>query len=82
MPRAAPAFLPGLSIGRRAQAVERGLQDRLEIAGVAVDLGDSDIDLSGDLLDRIDAIVPPGVTVNVAANMWRTPALDAGFRRR
>jgi len=42
------------------------------------------IDLSGDLLDRIDQIVPPGVTINVADNMWEfgTRALDAAFRRR
>ncbi len=42
------------------------------------------IDLSGDVLDRIDQIVPPGVTINVADNMWEfgTTALDAAFRRR
>ena len=42
------------------------------------------IDLSSDLLDRIDAIVPPGGTVNVADNMWgtSTSALEAAFRRR
>ncbi len=42
------------------------------------------IDLSSDLLDRIDAIVPPEDTVNVADNMWgtSTSALDAAFRRR
>jgi aryl-alcohol dehydrogenase-like predicted oxidoreductase len=42
------------------------------------------IELSDDLLDSIDAIVPPGVTVNVADNMWNfgTPSLSAGFRRR
>ena len=42
------------------------------------------IDLSGDLLDRIDRIVPPAVTINVADNMWNigTRALDAGSRRR
>jgi aryl-alcohol dehydrogenase-like predicted oxidoreductase len=42
------------------------------------------VDLSGDVLDRIDEIVPPGQTVNVADNMWSTStsALDAGFRRR
>jgi aryl-alcohol dehydrogenase-like predicted oxidoreductase len=42
------------------------------------------IDLSDDLLDRIDAIVPPGHTINVADNMWSTStsALDAAFRRR
>jgi aryl-alcohol dehydrogenase-like predicted oxidoreductase len=37
------------------------------------------IRLSTDVLDRIDEIVPPGQTVNVADNMW---ALDAASRRR
>jgi aryl-alcohol dehydrogenase-like predicted oxidoreductase len=42
------------------------------------------IDLSADVLDRIDQIVPPGTTINVADNMWNfaTPALSAAFRRR
>jgi aryl-alcohol dehydrogenase-like predicted oxidoreductase len=42
------------------------------------------IELSGDVLDRIDEIVPPGVTINVADNMWNfgTPSLSAAFRRR
>src|SRR5580692_7742337 len=41
------------------------------------------IDLPADLLDRIDQIVPPAVTINIADNMWHyTPALSAAFRRR
>jgi len=42
------------------------------------------IELSADVLDRIDEIVPPGVTINVADNMWNigTPALSAAYRRR
>ena len=42
------------------------------------------IDLSGDLLDRIDQIVPPGVTINVADKLWNvgTTALSAEDRRR
>jgi aryl-alcohol dehydrogenase-like predicted oxidoreductase len=42
------------------------------------------IELSSDVLDRIDEIVPPGVTINVADNMWAfsTTALEAAFRRR
>jgi aryl-alcohol dehydrogenase-like predicted oxidoreductase len=42
------------------------------------------IRLSNDLLDRIDQIVPPGVTINVADNLWHvgTPALGAACRRR
>jgi aryl-alcohol dehydrogenase-like predicted oxidoreductase len=42
------------------------------------------IELPADLLDRIDEIVPPAVTINVADNMWYigTTALEAAFRRR
>src|SRR5215468_1397385 len=42
------------------------------------------IDLSDDVLDRIDQIVPPGATINVADIMWNfaTPALTAAYRRR
>ncbi|RBQ16624.1 aldo/keto reductase [Spongiactinospora rosea] len=42
------------------------------------------VELPADVLDRIDGIVPPGHTVNVADNMWHTatPALEAASRRR
>jgi len=42
------------------------------------------IDLSTDVLDRIDQTLPPGVTINIADNMWNISgaALDAAFRRR
>jgi aryl-alcohol dehydrogenase-like predicted oxidoreductase len=41
-------------------------------------------ELPADMLDRIDEIVPPGVTINVADNMWNvsTTSLDAASRRR
>lgn len=41
------------------------------------------IELSNDLLDRIDQIVPPGDTVNVVDNLWNrnTTALEAASRR-
>ena len=39
-------------------------------------------ELSDDVLDRIDTIVPPGVTINPADNGWVSPALDAAARRR
>jgi aryl-alcohol dehydrogenase-like predicted oxidoreductase len=38
--------------------------------------------LSNDILDRIDEIVPPAHTVNIADNMWRTASLDPASRRR
>jgi aryl-alcohol dehydrogenase-like predicted oxidoreductase len=42
------------------------------------------IELTADVLDRIDQIVPPGTTVNVADNMWEhgTLALTAAALRR
>jgi aryl-alcohol dehydrogenase-like predicted oxidoreductase len=38
--------------------------------------------LSDDVLDRIDAIVPPAATVNIEGNMWKVPELEAAYRRR
>jgi aryl-alcohol dehydrogenase-like predicted oxidoreductase len=42
------------------------------------------IELSSELLDQIDEIVPPAVTINVADNMWShsSTALNAVSRRR
>ncbi len=42
------------------------------------------VDLSQDVLDRVDAVVQPGVTLDVADTMWvhGTRALDASQRRR
>ena len=40
------------------------------------------VELSSDILDRIDEIVPPAHTVNIADNMWRTRSLDPASRRR
>jgi aryl-alcohol dehydrogenase-like predicted oxidoreductase len=45
-------------------------------------LGAADVQLSDDLLDRIDQIVPPGVNVNPADAGWENPALKPeGLRR-
>lgn len=42
------------------------------------------VELSDDVLDRIDEIVPPGCTVNIADAMWQygTRSLDPAQRRR
>jgi aryl-alcohol dehydrogenase-like predicted oxidoreductase len=45
-------------------------------------LGAADVSLSDDVLDRIDAIVPPGVNVNPADGGWDNPALAPSARRR
>jgi aryl-alcohol dehydrogenase-like predicted oxidoreductase len=42
----------------------------------------ADIELSDHVLDRIDEIVPPGITLNPADNGWVSPALEASARRR
>jgi aryl-alcohol dehydrogenase-like predicted oxidoreductase len=41
-----------------------------------------DVELSDDVLDRIDEIVPPGTTVNPADTGWDSPDLEASARRR
>ena len=45
-------------------------------------LGAADVTLSGALLDRIDAIVPPGLNLNPSDGGWENPALAAVARRR
>ncbi len=45
-------------------------------------LSASDVELSDDVLDRIDEINPPGVSINYADNGWTQPALQATARRR
>jgi aryl-alcohol dehydrogenase-like predicted oxidoreductase len=42
----------------------------------------TDIHLTDDVLDRIDQIVAPGLTLNPADNGWVSPALDPTARRR
>jgi aryl-alcohol dehydrogenase-like predicted oxidoreductase len=45
-------------------------------------LSAADVVLSSDVLDRIDEIVPPGVTLNAADAGLENPALEPGRRRR
>ncbi len=40
------------------------------------------VELSGDVLDRIDEIVPPGVNINHGDGGWQNPALEPAARRR
>ena len=42
----------------------------------------AEVTLSDDVLDRIDQINPPGVTINHADNGWTQPALQPAGRRR
>ena len=41
-----------------------------------------EIELSDEVLDRIDEISAPGVTINPADNAWVPPSLEAAARRR
>ena len=45
-------------------------------------LAAADVELSTDVLDRIDQINPPGVTINPADNAWVSPAMEPAGRRR
>jgi len=42
----------------------------------------AEVVLSDEVLDRIDEIVPPGLTINPADGGWVSPALDPTARRR
>jgi aryl-alcohol dehydrogenase-like predicted oxidoreductase len=42
----------------------------------------ADLELSDQILDRIDEIVPPGVNVNPSDTGWENPYLQAAARRR
>ncbi len=42
----------------------------------------ADADLPGDVLDRIDEIVPPGVNISPGDAGWSNPALEPEARRR
>jgi aryl-alcohol dehydrogenase-like predicted oxidoreductase len=45
-------------------------------------LGAADVQLSDEVLDRIDEIVPPGVNVNATDAGWDNPSLAPAARRR
>jgi aryl-alcohol dehydrogenase-like predicted oxidoreductase len=45
-------------------------------------LGAADVELSADVLDRIDEIVPPGVTVSAGDRGYQPPSLTDSARRR
>jgi aryl-alcohol dehydrogenase-like predicted oxidoreductase len=42
----------------------------------------ADVTLSDEVLDRIDEIVPPGVTISPGDGFFANPALEAKARRR
>ncbi len=42
----------------------------------------ADVDLSDDVLDKIDEIVPPGTNLNPGDSGWQSPALAPEVRRR
>ena len=45
-------------------------------------LAAADVVLTADVLDRIDEIVPPGITINPADSSFTNPALEPASRRR
>lgn len=45
-------------------------------------LAAADVVLDADVLDRIDEIVPPGITINPADSSFANPALEPEARRR
>ena len=66
----------------RDPAVTAAIIGPLTMAHLDSQLAAADVELSTDLLDRIDQINPPGVTINPADNGWVSPALEPAGRRR
>ena len=72
--RAAAVLDPGSGGGeRRAPDLVQQLESQLPAAGMT---------LTGELLDRIDELVLPGVNLNAADGGWQNPALEPAARRR
>jgi hypothetical protein len=45
-------------------------------------IGGAEVELSDDVLDRIDQIVPPGTTISAVDQGWANPALQPDQLRR
>ena len=68
-------------LARLARALATGAADEV-CPALADGATAADVRLSDDVLDRIDEIVAPGVTLNPADNGWVSPALAPAARRR
>jgi len=64
---------PGVTAAIIGPRTMEHLESQLTAAG---------IELSGDVLDKIDEIVPPGVNVDYNDDGWTNPALEPAARRR
>ena len=63
-------------------AVTSAITGPRTMAHLESQLGAPDVVLSDDVLDRIDALVPPGVNVNPADAGYTPPAIESAWRRR
>jgi aryl-alcohol dehydrogenase-like predicted oxidoreductase len=66
----------------RHPAVSAAIIGPRTLAHLESQLAAADVTLTDDVLDRIDQINPPGVTINVVDNGWMQPALSPARRRR
>ncbi|MGO8962016.1 MAG: aldo/keto reductase [Streptosporangiaceae bacterium] len=66
----------------RHPAVTAAIIGPRTMAHLESQLAAADVELPDDVLDRVDEIVPPGVTINPADGGWVSPALQAAARRR
>jgi aryl-alcohol dehydrogenase-like predicted oxidoreductase len=66
----------------RHPAVTAGIIGPRTMEHLESQLAAADVELPDDVLDRIDEIVQPGVTINPADGGWVSPALRPAARRR
>ena len=64
---------PGVTSAIIGPRTMEQLKGQLDAGGVV---------LAADVLDRIDAIVPPGTTLNPADRGWTPPPLERPWERR
>lgn len=71
-----------IAFATRHPAVTSAIVGPRTVAHLDAYLAADGVTLSDDVLDRIDAIVPPATTIDVADNMWTSPGSGAAARRR
>ena len=71
-----------ISFVLRHRSVTSAIIGPISIEHLESQLSGADVTLSNDVLDEIDEIVAPGVTINPADNAWSSPYLQRENRRR
>jgi aryl-alcohol dehydrogenase-like predicted oxidoreductase len=78
----APLVQMAIAFVLRHPAITAAIIGPRTMEHLASQLAAADLALSNEILDRIDQINPPGVTINHLDNGWTQPALQPAYQRR